>query len=54
MTDAKLDKQIVHTSFGDIATFVAGREDRPPVLFVHGIPTSSYLWRDVIRFLRLP
>jgi hypothetical protein len=23
-----------------------------PILFVHGIPTSSYLWRNVIRPLR--
>ena len=25
--------------------------DKPPVLLVHGIPTSSYLWRDVMRML---
>lgn len=28
-----------------------GRGDGPPVLLVHGLPTSSYLWRDVMRDL---
>jgi len=47
-----LEKQKVHTSFGDIAYLATGKEGKPPVLFVHGIPTSSYLWRDVVRFLQ--
>jgi haloalkane dehalogenase len=29
----------------------AGRRDGPPVLLLHGVPTWSYLWRDVIPHL---
>lgn len=32
----------------DIAYVDTGRADGPPVVFLHGNPTSSYLWRDVI------
>ena len=46
------DKKSVHTRWGDIAYLEAGGDDRPPVLFVHGIPTSGYLWRHVLRLLR--
>src|SRR3712207_832181 len=28
-----------------------GRGDGPPLLLIHGVPTSSYLWRDVMRDL---
>jgi len=35
-------------SFGRIAYREAGEAGRPTVLLVHGIPTSSYLWRDVM------
>ncbi|MDQ6650612.1 MAG: alpha/beta fold hydrolase [Actinomycetota bacterium] len=28
-----------------------GRQQGPPVLLLHGLPTSSYLWRDVMRDL---
>ncbi len=52
MTEPALPKQFVDTSFGRIAFLEAGPPDRPPVLFVHGIPTSSYLWREVLRMLR--
>ena len=52
MTDPVLEKKFVKTSFGNIAYLEAGDGARPPVLFVHGIPTSSFLWRDVLRFLR--
>jgi pimeloyl-ACP methyl ester carboxylesterase len=45
-------KKFVSTSFGDIAYLETGSADRPPVLFVHGIPTSGYLWRHVLRFLQ--
>jgi len=45
-------KQFCSTSFGDIAYLAAGDPSRPPVLFIHGIPTSSYLWRDVLRMLQ--
>jgi pimeloyl-ACP methyl ester carboxylesterase len=48
MAPAAIDKRTVSTSFGDIAYVERGTGDKPPVLFVHGIPTSSYLWRDVI------
>ena len=47
-----MKKQYIETSFGRIAYLETGTNAKPPVLFVHGIPTSSYLWRDVIRFLR--
>jgi len=39
------------TSFGRIAYREAGDPDLPPVLLVHGIPTSGYLWREVMGFL---
>ncbi|WP_458187967.1 alpha/beta fold hydrolase [Haladaptatus sp. NG-WS-4] len=31
----------------DVAFYEAGRENDDPVLFLHGIPTNSYLWRHV-------
>ena len=52
MTDPALEKKFAPLSFGDIAYLEAGSADRPPLLLVHGIPTSSFLWRHVIRFLR--
>ena len=42
------DKTFVSTSFGRIAVIQAGDPAAPPVLFVHGIPTSGWLWRHVI------
>ncbi len=45
------DKGTRTTSFGDIAYLEAGSGTRPPVLFVHGIPTSGWLWRHVLRML---
>ena len=48
-----IEKQFVSlSSYGEIAYIEAGAAPRPPVLFVHGIPTSSYLWRHVLRFLQ--
>ena len=44
-------KQMVDTTFGRIATLQSGPADGPAVLFVHGIPTSGYLWRHVVRLL---
>lgn len=41
-------KQFVTTRFGRIALVERGAAPNPPLLFVHGIPTSSYLWRRVI------
>lgn len=47
-----ITKKHVDTLFGRIAHLEAGSTDKPPVLFVHGIPTSGYLWRHVLRFLQ--
>ena len=44
-------KRFVETSFGRVALLEAGASPSPPVLFVHGIPTSGWLWRHVLRFL---
>ncbi|MBW1879221.1 MAG: alpha/beta hydrolase [Deltaproteobacteria bacterium] len=52
MNRPTLDKKYLRTSFGDIAYLETGSPDAPPVLFIHGIPTSSYLWRHVLRFLQ--
>lgn len=52
MSESPLRKQYVDTSFGKIAYLETGSPAKPPVLFVHGIPTSSYLWREVIKFLQ--
>ncbi len=52
MTDAKKLKKTVDTGFGRIAYLETGTDAKPPVLFVHGIPTSGYLWRHVMRFLQ--
>jgi len=51
MTPA-IDKKLHHISYGNIAYLETGSREQPPVLFVHGIPTSSYLWRHVLRFLQ--
>ena len=47
-----MEKKHQQTSFGDITYLEAGDPSSPPVLLVHGIPTSSYLWRHVLRFLQ--
>ncbi len=47
----KPEKKFLDTSFGKIAYLEAGGAELPPALFVHGIPTSGYLWRDVLAFL---
>jgi pimeloyl-ACP methyl ester carboxylesterase len=52
MNEPAIEKKHISTSFGTIAYVETGRATRPPVLFIHGIPTSSYLWRDVVRFLQ--
>ncbi|MBN1481229.1 alpha/beta hydrolase [candidate division KSB1 bacterium] len=46
-----LEKKYIHTSFGDIAFLESGVATNPPTLFVHGIPTSSFLWRHVMQYL---
>ena len=52
MMSAALHKKTLSCSFGHIAYLEAGPEAAPPVLFIHGIPTSGYLWRDVLRLLQ--
>jgi len=52
MTESIIEKKALQTSFGRIAYLETGSADKPPVLFVHGIPTSGYLWRHVLRFLQ--
>ncbi len=47
-----MQKQFVETSFGEIAYLEAGQSGLPPVLFIHGIPTSGWLWRHVLGFLQ--
>lgn len=48
----EVDKKLIETSFGRIAYVEAGAPENPPVLLIHGIPTSSYLWRRVLPFLQ--
>ena len=52
MKEPAIDKKFVRTSYGNIAYLETGADGKPPVLFVHGIPTSSFLWRHVLRFLQ--
>ncbi len=44
-------KQRIGLSNGNIAYLEMGERGKPPVLFVHGIPTSGYLWRHVMSFM---
>ena len=46
MTDQPLSKKTVNTLGKSMAYHEQG--EGMPVLFLHGNPTSSYLWRDVI------
>lgn len=46
-----LAKKFVTTEKGKIAYLEVGAADQPAVLLVHGIPTSSYLWRHVMELL---
>lgn len=52
MTKSATRKQRVHTSYGEVAYLETGRAGAPPVLFIHGIPTSSFLWRHVLRLMQ--
>jgi pimeloyl-ACP methyl ester carboxylesterase len=38
-------KRRVRISAGELAMLDLGEPEAPPVLFVHGFPTSSFLWR---------
>ena len=46
MTEEKLAKKTVTVRGQNIAYHERG--EGPPILFLHGNPTSSYLWRNVI------
>lgn len=46
MTEAPLEKQFVDVRGQRMAYHARG--EGPPILFLHGNPTSSYLWRNVI------
>jgi len=48
----KLEKKYLKVSYGNIAYLEMGVSDKPSVLFVHGIPTSSFLWRHVLKVLQ--
>jgi pimeloyl-ACP methyl ester carboxylesterase len=48
--DEPLEKQTADLNGVKVAYTDIGEGD--PILFVHGIPTSSYLWRNVIRPLK--
>jgi len=52
MNKQTLMKKYLNTSFGNIAYLETGSDNNPPVLFVHGIPTSSYLWRHVLELIQ--
>ena len=52
MMEPAIGKKYVSTPFGDIAFLETGTSAKPPLLFVHGIPTSGHLWRHVVRFLQ--
>ena len=45
------DKQHVQVSGRRMAYIEAGRTDGPPIVLLHGNPTSSYLWRNVLPHL---
>ena len=52
MTVTPLVKRFAALPMAKVAYLEVGAPERPPVLFVHGIPTSGYLWRHVLRFLQ--
>ena len=43
-----LSKQRVTVAGREMAYIETGRHDGDPILFLHGNPTSSYLWRNVL------
>ena len=46
------EKKRLATAFGEVAYLEAGASSAPPVLFIHGIPTSGWLWRHVLGFMK--
>lgn len=51
MSAAADGKRRVRVSAGDLAVLDLGEPEAPPVLFVHGFPTSSFLWRALAPML---
>ncbi len=51
MTPTVVTKKFIETRQGRIAYLESGTADLPVALLVHGIPTSGYLWRHVMRAL---
>lgn len=45
------DKRRVEVHGHELAYVEAGRDDGPPIVLLHGNPTSSFLWRNVIPHL---
>lgn len=52
MKPSRIRKHFVDTPLARVAYTEAGPPGAPTVLLVHGIPTSSYLWRGVVEVLR--
>jgi pimeloyl-ACP methyl ester carboxylesterase len=48
MGQGELKKRYLNVSFGAIAYLETGTGNKPPLLLVHGIPTSGFLWRHVL------
>jgi pimeloyl-ACP methyl ester carboxylesterase len=44
-------KRRVRVSAGELAVLDIGEPDAPAVLFLHGFPTSSFLWRSLVPML---
>ncbi len=49
--DLPAQKLAVPIDGAEVAYYEAGDPDGQPVVFVHGLPFSSYIWRDVVRAL---
>ena len=43
-----LDKKRLRVSAGELACIDEGDPGNPAIVFLHGFPTSSYLWRELI------
>lgn len=46
-----IEKRRVPTSAGELAIVDAGDPEAPPVVLLHGFPTSSFLWRSLVPLL---
>ncbi len=44
----ELEKRRVRLSAGDMAFVELGDVEDPPIVFLHGFPTSSFLWREFL------